>query len=40
MDDSILCGQCRDREVGMAGFNHIGDNLTLGVCIDQFETAV
>ena len=40
MDDSILCGQCRDREVGMAKFNHIWDNLTLGVHIDQFEAVV
>jgi hypothetical protein len=40
MDYLILCGQGRDREVGMAKFDHIGDNLTLGVCIDQFEAAV
>jgi hypothetical protein len=40
MDDSILCGRCRDREVGMVEFDCIGDNLTLGVRIDQFEAAV
>jgi hypothetical protein len=40
MDDSILCGWCRDREVGMAEFNCIGDNLTLGVRIDQVEAVV
>jgi hypothetical protein len=40
MDDSILCGWCRDREVGMVEFNRIGDNLKLGVSVDQFEAAV
>jgi hypothetical protein len=40
MDDLILCEQCMDREVGMVEFNRIGDNLTLGVHIDQFEVAV
>ncbi len=40
MDDSILCGWCRDREVGMAEFNHISNNLTLGVSVDQFEAAI
>jgi hypothetical protein len=40
MDDSILCGRFRDREVGMVKFDRIGDSLTLGVCIDQFEAAV
>ncbi len=40
MDDSIHYGQCRDREVGMAEFNRIGDNSTLGVHINQFEAAV
>jgi hypothetical protein len=40
IDDSILCGRCRDREVGMQEFNRIRDNLTLGVRIDQFEAAV
>jgi hypothetical protein len=40
MDNSILCGWCSDREVGMAEFNRIGDNLTRGVRIDQFEAAV
>jgi hypothetical protein len=40
MDNSILCGRCRDRDVGMAEFDCIRDNLTLGVRIDQFEAAV
>jgi hypothetical protein len=40
MDNSILYGRCRDREVGMAEFDRIGDNLTLVVRIDQFEAAV
>jgi hypothetical protein len=40
MDYSILCGRGRDREEGMAEFNRIGDDLTLGVRIDQFEAAV
>ncbi len=40
MHNTIFCGRCRDREVGMAEFNRIGDNLTLGVQIDQFEAAV
>jgi hypothetical protein len=40
MDDSILCGRCRDRKVGMAEFDCIGDDLALGVCIDQLEAAV
>jgi hypothetical protein len=40
MDDSIFCGQCRNREVGMVEFDRIRDNLTLGVRIDQFEAAV
>ncbi len=40
MDNSILCGRSKDKEVGMAEFNPIGDNLTLGVHIDQFEAAV
>jgi hypothetical protein len=40
MDYSILCGQGRDREVGMAKFDCIRDNLNLGVRIDQFEAAV
>jgi hypothetical protein len=40
MDDSILCGRGRDRDVGMVEFNRIGHSLTLGVCIDQFEAAV
>ncbi len=34
MDNSILCGRCREREVGMAEFDCIGDNLTIGVSID------
>ncbi len=29
-----------DREVGMAKFDRIGDNLTLGFHIDQFEATV
>jgi hypothetical protein len=40
MDNLILCGRCRDREVGMAKFDQIGDDLTLDVRIDQFEAAV
>jgi hypothetical protein len=40
MDNSNLCGQCRDREVGMANFDRIGDNLNLNVRIDQFEAAL
>jgi hypothetical protein len=40
MDDSIFCGLCRDREVGMAEFDCIRDNLTLGVRIDQLEAVV
>jgi hypothetical protein len=31
MDDSTLCGQCRDGKVGMAEFDCIGDNLAFGV---------
>jgi hypothetical protein len=40
MNNSILYGWCSDREVGMAELDRIGDNLTLGVHIDQFEAAV
>jgi hypothetical protein len=40
MDDLILCGWCRDREVGMVEFNRIRDNLTLGVRNDKFEATV
>jgi hypothetical protein len=40
MDDSILCGRCRDRKVRMAEFNCIGDNLVFGVRVDKFEAAV
>jgi hypothetical protein len=42
MDELILCGRCRDREVGIAEFDRIRDNLILGVrvCIDKFEAAV
>ncbi len=40
MDDLILCGRCREREVGMAELEHIRDNLTLGIRIDKFEAAV
>ncbi len=40
MDNLIFCGRCMDREVGMENFDHIGDNFTLGVRIDQFEAAV
>jgi hypothetical protein len=40
MDNLILCGRCRDRKVGMAEFNRIGDNLAFGVSIDKFEAAV
>jgi hypothetical protein len=40
MDDLILYRWCRDREVGMAGFDRMGDNLTVGVCVNQFEAAV
>jgi hypothetical protein len=40
MDDLTLCRWCRDREVGMAKFDRIRVNLTLGVHVDQFEAAV
>ncbi len=40
MDDSILCGRCRDGKVGMAEFDCIGDDLALGICIDKLEAAV
>ncbi len=40
MDNLIFCGRCRDRKVGMAEFNCIGNNLAFGVRIDQFEAAV
>jgi hypothetical protein len=40
MNDSILCGRCRNREVGMAEFDRIKDNLILGVQIDLFEAAL
>jgi hypothetical protein len=40
INDSILCGQCRDGKVGMAEFNCIGYNLAFGVSIDKFEAAV
>ncbi len=40
MDDSILCGQCRDRKVGMAEFNRIRENLAFGVSVDKFDAAV
>jgi hypothetical protein len=40
MNDSILCRRCRDRKVGMAEFDCIGDNLAFGVSIDKFEAAV
>jgi hypothetical protein len=40
MEDLILCGRCRDRKVGIAEFNCIGDNLAFGVSVDKFEAAV
>jgi hypothetical protein len=40
MDDSILCGRCRDKKVRIAKFDHIGDNLAFGVSVDKFEAAV
>jgi hypothetical protein len=40
MDSLILCGWCRDRKVGIAEFNRIGDNLAFGDSIDKFEAAV
>jgi hypothetical protein len=40
MDGLILCGQCRDRKVGMAEFDHIGDDLAFGVSVDKFEAAI
>jgi hypothetical protein len=40
MDDSILCGWCRDGKVGMAEFDCIRDNLAFGVSVDKFEAAV
>jgi hypothetical protein len=40
MDNSILCGWCRDRKVEMAEFHRIGENLAFGVSIDKFEAAV
>ncbi len=40
MDNSILCGQCRDGKVRMAEFDCIGDNLAFGVRVDKFEAAV
>ncbi len=40
MDDSILCGWCRDGKVGIAEFDCIGDNLAFGVSVDKFEAAV
>ncbi len=39
IDDSILCGRCRDRKVGMAEFNCIRDNLAFCVIFDKFEAA-
>ncbi len=40
MNDSILCGRCRDRKVGMVVFDRIRDNLSFGVSVDKFEAAV
>jgi hypothetical protein len=40
MDDSILFGRCKDRKVGMAELDSIGDNLAFDVSIDKFEAAV
>jgi hypothetical protein len=40
MDDSILCGWCRDGMVRMAEFDCIEDNLAFGVRVDKFEAAV
>jgi hypothetical protein len=40
MGDLILCGQCRDKKVGMAEFDRIGYNLAFGVSINKFEAAV
>jgi hypothetical protein len=40
MDDSILCGWCRDKKVGMAQFDCIRDNLAFGDNIDKFEAVV
>jgi hypothetical protein len=40
MDNSIVCGQCRDRKVGMAEVDHIRDNLTSSVSVDKFEAVV
>jgi hypothetical protein len=40
MDNLFLCEWCRDRKVGTAELNCIGDNLALGVSVDKFEVAV
>jgi hypothetical protein len=40
IDNSIHCGWCRDRKVGMAEFDCIGDNLAFGVSLGKFEAAV
>ena len=40
MNDFILCSWCWDGKVGVAEFHCVGDDLTLGVSIHKFETAV
>jgi hypothetical protein len=40
MDNSILCGWCRDGKTEMAEFDCIGDKLAFGVSVDKFEAAV
>ncbi len=40
MDNLVLCGWRRDRKVGMAEYDCIGDNLAFGVSDDKFEAVV
>jgi hypothetical protein len=40
MNDSVFCRRSQDRQVGMAEFNCVGDDLALNVRIDELEAAV
>ena len=40
MNYSVFCRRSRDGQVGMAEFDCVGDDLALGVRIDELEAAV
>jgi hypothetical protein len=40
MDDLVFWSGRRDGVVGMTEFDHVGDDLTLGVTLDKLEAPV